>query len=102
MRYIVKSVVCDYGVYERTDFNNKEELIVICNSKSNAELIADILNADLEHERYEVVKKSKVDKAIEEIKQEIIEFSGTGEETIQAYCDGLKDALNGFERNIGE
>ena len=45
MKYIVKSVVCDYGVYEKTD--NEEQLKVICNSLSNAELIADILNTDL-------------------------------------------------------
>lgn len=65
MRYIVKSVVCDYGVFEKTD--NGEKLIEICNSKSNAELIADILNTDLKNERYEVVKKSKIDKTLKEM-----------------------------------
>lgn len=59
MVYIVKSVVCDYGVFEVCNYEvskktkNKEKLIVICNSLSNANLIADILNADLKHTKYE-------------------------------------------------
>lgn len=65
MRYIVKSVVCDYGIYQKND--NQETLIDICNSKSNAELIADILNTDLKNGRYEVVKKSKIDKTLKEM-----------------------------------
>ena len=69
MKYIVKSVVCDYGVYERTD--NEEKLIVICNSLSNAELIADILNTDLENTRYKAIKPTKIDKAIEDINTEM-------------------------------
>lgn len=65
MRYIVKSVVCDYGVFEKTD--NREQLKVICNSLSNAELIADILNTDLENTKYKAIKPTKIDKATEEI-----------------------------------
>ena len=49
----------------------------------------------------DVVEGFKVDKAIEGIKQDIIAHSGTGEEVIQAYCDGLKKALEYLE-NIGE
>lgn len=67
MRYIVKTVVCDYGVFEKTD--NEEQLKVICNSLSNAKLIADILNTDLRDTKYDVIERSKIDKAIEEIKQ---------------------------------
>jgi hypothetical protein len=48
----------------------------------------------------DVVERSKVDKAIEKIKQDMIAHSGTGEEVIQAYCDGLKKALKYLE-NIG-
>ena len=65
MRYIVKSVVCDYGVFEKTD--NGEQLKVICDSLSNAELIADILNTDLENTKYKAIKPTKIDKAIEKI-----------------------------------
>ena len=65
MRYIVKSVVCDYGVYEKTD--NGEQLKVICNSFSNAELIADILNTDLRNAKYDVIERSKIDKARDKI-----------------------------------
>ena len=39
--YTVKPVVCDWGVYE----NGK--LKVVVNSYSNAQLIVDILNVDL-------------------------------------------------------
>ena len=49
----------------------------------------------------DVIECSKVDKATENIKQDIIAHSGTGEEVIQAYCDGLKKALEYLE-NIGE
>ena len=66
MKYIVKSVVCDYGVYEKTD--NGEQLKVICNSFSNAELIADILNTDLRNTKYDVIERSKIDKARDKIK----------------------------------
>lgn len=65
MRYIVKSVVCDYGVFEKTD--NREQLKVICDSLSNAELIADILNTDLKNTKYKAIKPTKIDKATEEI-----------------------------------
>lgn len=47
------------------------------------------------------IERSKIDKAIEEIKQDMIAHSGTGEEVIQAYCDGLKKALE-YLGNIGE
>ena len=45
-KYIVKDVVCDCGIY-LVDNEGEEELIDICNSKTNAELICEILNADL-------------------------------------------------------
>jgi len=48
MTYSVDSVVCDYGVYETINGNRK--LCVICNSRANASLVADILNKDYEHE----------------------------------------------------
>ncbi len=42
IKYSVRSVVCDYGVYEN------DRLIVICERYSNALLVADILNFDLQ------------------------------------------------------
>lgn len=48
MTYSVDSVVCDYGVYENVNGNRR--LCVICNSRANALLVADILNKDYEHQ----------------------------------------------------
>ena len=42
-RYFVKPIVCDYAVYEI----GNPDMICMCNIRSNADLIADILNADL-------------------------------------------------------
>ena len=44
MKFIVKPIVCDYGVWV-----DNGELICICNIKRNAELIADILNGDYDN-----------------------------------------------------
>lgn len=46
MSYRVKDIVCDYGVYE------DNELVYICNCKSNAVLIASILAKDKKGFRY--------------------------------------------------
>ena len=43
MKYEVKDVVCDYGVYD-----GKGNLCLICNSRRNALLIADIMTSDSE------------------------------------------------------
>lgn len=42
MNYIIKSVVCDYGIFRV----GESEPILILNSLRNASLIADILNKD--------------------------------------------------------
>lgn len=96
MMYIVKSVVCDYGVYEKSVFNNKEKLIVICNSLSNAELIADILNTDLGNTKYAVIKTSKIDKAIEEM--DSIDLNEYADNTYQL----VNKCIEILKRNIGE
>ena len=41
-QFIVKPIVCDYGVYN----TEKPEMICLCNIKRNAELIAAVLEAD--------------------------------------------------------
>ena len=46
MRFIIKPIVCDYAVINV----DASEIMCICNIKRNAELIADILNADNDNE----------------------------------------------------
>lgn len=46
MNYIVKPIVCDYQVID----TNTKEMVCMCNIKSNADLIADILNVDSDNE----------------------------------------------------
>jgi len=53
----VKDVVCDYGVYYCDSEKRTHDLIEICNSKHNAELICKILNADLQHKVYKPKEK---------------------------------------------
>lgn len=48
MHYAVRPIICDYGIYKHTD--NERKLIEICNKSDNANMIAEILNADLRHE----------------------------------------------------
>lgn len=55
--YIVKDVVCDYGVFECDTEKKTHELKEICNSYYNAQLICDILNADLKHKVYKPIEK---------------------------------------------
>ena len=50
-KYEVKDVVCDYGVFE----DGKLVPQLILNSRSNAELVKSILEAD---ERHEVFKEN--------------------------------------------
>lgn len=55
MKYEVRDVVCDYGVYE----DNK--LALILNSRRNAEMIVKILEADLD-KRDISIKELEADK----------------------------------------
>lgn len=92
--YIDRNLIEWYGCdYENASCENRE-----CSGCSFAECshsqVMQIPTAD-------VIEQSKVDKAITEIKQDMIAHSGTGEEVTQAYCDGLKKALEYLE-NIGE
>lgn len=46
MKYVIKLIVCDYAVINV----NERKIMCICNIRRNAELIADILNADSDNE----------------------------------------------------
>lgn len=70
MTYTVRDVVCDYGVYEiyfDKDGEQHEDLKLICNSRSNALLIAKIMNADLRYKKFDWIWMKK----IKDIKEEI-------------------------------
>ncbi len=57
MYYMVDSCVSDYGVYEIYDDEHgrrHKRLKLICNSLSNAKLIVEIMNEDLQHTKYEL------------------------------------------------
>ena len=67
MNYTIKPIVCDYAVV------CSGGIVCICNVKRNAELIADILNADFDNScaysydvypsaKYKIVKVESVDK----------------------------------------
>ena len=66
MKYTVKPIVCDYAVIRI----GGDGIVCICNIRKNAELIADILNADAENScayyydvypyaKYKVIEKEK-------------------------------------------
>ena len=59
-KYIVRDVVCDWGICSVDDLG-KEELVEVCNSKANAELICEILNTDLMKDgKYTIWKDQKI------------------------------------------
>ena len=68
MNYTIKPIVCDYAVIRLG-----EGIVCICNIKRNAELIADILNADTEdscaysYEKYPFAKYKIVKAESEEL-----------------------------------
>jgi hypothetical protein len=48
------------------------------------------------------ISLDEVKKAREEIRKKTYEYSGSGDETIQAYCDGFKDSLKILDKLITE
>lgn len=69
MKYSVKPIVCDYAVI----YTYTGVMVCMCNIKRNAELIADILNADSENScaysydaypyaKYKVVKAENMER----------------------------------------
>ena len=57
MYYSVIPIFCGYGVYRHTD--NERELIVICINSDNANMIAEILNADRRDKIWEPTERVK-------------------------------------------
>lgn len=63
MIYTVRDVVCDYGVYKiyfDKDGEQHEDLKLICNSRSNALLIAEIMRADLRNKKFDWIWMKKI------------------------------------------
>ena len=69
MKFTIKPIVCDYAVINV----DTSSIMCICNIQRNAELIADILNADSDNEcaysydlypfaKYKVIKTESEDK----------------------------------------
>lgn len=67
MRYEVKDIVSDYGVYR------DDELLVICNNKHNAALICSILAKDKNHD---VFKSSDFEKFVSDTSDKDFLFLG--------------------------
>ena len=85
-KYIVRDVVCDWGICSVDDLG-KEELVEVCNSKANAELICEILNTDLMKDgKYTVWK----DKKISDLEAKLAE-SETKCYTLESYNNFLLD-----------
>ena len=97
MTYTVRDVVCDYGVYENyldKDGEHHEDLKLICNSRNNALLIADIMEKDLKNEKYKI----ECEEAIEILKKFENDVSGL---TFKEVC-ALDDAIQVLEKYMKE
>ncbi|WP_207654655.1 hypothetical protein, partial [Clostridium paraputrificum] len=70
IKYEIKPVVCDYGIFENG------ELKLILNCMSNAQTIVNILNADLEKKEYAVLMKREIN--IEKESSKIEQYSCWG------------------------
>lgn len=60
------------------------------------------INRLLKAEPIEVISLDKVKQAREEIWKNVYEYSGTGDEVIQAYADGLKKGLDIIDKYKAE
>ncbi len=92
--YIVEDVVCDYGVYVVYDNGNKA-LVEICNSSINANLICEILNADLIHKIWK-------DEVIADLNSKIAEYDSEKEENLKADITKLQLKLMQYKNAIKE
>ena len=93
-KYEVKSVVCDYGVFE------DNELKVICNSHANALTIKEILETDSDMSKPYVWQDQK----IEELEKQLAEQPKQIVQKIKEYChekayhDSYGDYMMVYER----
>lgn len=60
------------------------------------------INRLLKEGSIEVVSLDKIKKVREEIWKNCYEYSGTGNEVVQAYCDGFKNSLKILDKLIEE
>lgn len=87
IKYEVKDVVCDYGVFE----NGKLKLI--CNSRANALKIKEILETDSDMSKPYVWKDKKVEELENKLKNAIVPKFNIGQKVymIPNKFNGLKD-----------
>lgn len=71
-RFIVKSVVSDYGVFD-TQYGEGERLDCICSAKANADLIADILNTDYSKPNECTYYENELQQENKELKEQVDE-----------------------------
>ena len=71
-RFIVKNVVSDYGVFD-TQYGDGERLECICSAKANADLIADILNADYSKPNECSYYENELQQKNKQLKEQLIE-----------------------------
>lgn len=85
MGYYVKPIVCDYGVYN--DYDN--ELCLVCNRKSNAELIVKILQVDngddAEHHHDKVCRVYEPDCTCKTLERIVERLEGRMEYHVEQY-----------------
>jgi hypothetical protein len=70
------------------------------NDDSNSDIVPAFIEADYPNEKDELLDKIK--KAREEIWKNVYEYSGSGNEVTQAYCDGFKASLNIIDKLFSE
>jgi hypothetical protein len=101
-KYIVRDVVCDWGICSVDDLG-KEELVEVCNSKANAELICEILNTDLmKDDKYTIWKDKKIsdlETKIEE-KDKAIENWQTIYESVVQTCHNDKEEIERLNKQL--
>lgn len=97
-----------YGEFETQMVQEEEKMVIKAVRKVGVNVDKDELISALRYDRnqytkgYEDGKNEVLDKIRAEIKEEVISHSGTGEEVIQAYADGLKKGLDILDKYRAE
>lgn len=92
---------------ERQIIENEEEFIYtsinpFCETVVEQKLSKEKLKRILERGMQKSIPLAKVKQAREEIQEKVQEYSGSGNEVTQAYCDGFKDSLAILDKLIAE